>query len=122
MARTSARSPQPATTSAGSLRWQAVLPPFDEAVGIKWGELQANAQLRGRPRPVNDSWIAACCLAHDLPLAAFNTKDFADYAEHDGLRLVGTELHRQTSVGASAARTGNRAGSPVTRGKGRAGP
>lgn len=24
------------------------------------GELQAYAQLRGRPRPVNDAWIAAC--------------------------------------------------------------
>jgi predicted nucleic acid-binding protein len=73
-----------------SWRQQVVLLPFDEAVGIKWGELQANAQLRGRPRPVNDSWIAACCLVHDLPLATFNTKDFADYAEHDRLRLVGT--------------------------------
>lgn len=32
------------------------------------GELQAYAQLRGRPRRVNDSWIAACCLVRDLPL------------------------------------------------------
>jgi hypothetical protein len=31
----------------------------------------------------------ACCLVNNLPLATFNTKDFADYAEHDGLRLVG---------------------------------
>jgi hypothetical protein len=71
-------------------RWRqhVALLPFDEAIAIKWGEMQANAQLRGRPRPVNDSWIAACCLAHDLPLATFNTKDFADFAEHDGLRLT----------------------------------
>ena len=66
-----------------------VLLPFDEVVAIRWGELQANAQLRGRPRPVNDSWIAACCLVHGIPLAAFNTKDFTDYAEHDGLSLIG---------------------------------
>jgi toxin FitB len=74
-------------------RWRqhVALIPFDEAIAIKWGELQANAQLRGRPRPVNDGWIAACCLVHGLPLATFNTKDFADYAEHDGLRLIGTE-------------------------------
>jgi predicted nucleic acid-binding protein len=65
--------------------------PWDEAVAIKWGEIQGNAYLRGRPRPVNDSWIAACCLANDVALATFNTKDFADYAEHDGLRLIGTE-------------------------------
>ena len=61
------------------------------AVATKWGELQAKAQLRGRPRPVNDTWIAACCLVHDVPLATFNTKDFEDFAEHDGLSLIGTE-------------------------------
>jgi toxin FitB len=38
--------------------------------------------------PANDSWIAACCLAHQFPLATFNIKDFEDFAEHDGLHLV----------------------------------
>jgi predicted nucleic acid-binding protein len=52
---------------------------------------QGNAHLRGRPRPVNDSRIAACCLARSLPLATFNTKDYADYAQHDGLSLIGSE-------------------------------
>jgi predicted nucleic acid-binding protein len=37
---------------------------------------------------VNDSWIAACCLARQLPLATLNIKDFSDYAEHEGLELV----------------------------------
>jgi toxin FitB len=69
-------------------RHRVGLLPYDDAVAIKWGEIQGNALLRGRPRPVNDSWIAACCLAHDLPLATFNTKDFSDYAEHDGLNLI----------------------------------
>jgi len=52
------------------------------------GEIQAPARLRGRPRPVNDSWIAACCLVRELPLATFNIKDYADFAEHEGLELV----------------------------------
>ncbi len=65
-----------------------VVLPYDQRVATRWGELQAYAQLRGRPRPVNDSWIAACCLARDLPLATFNTKDFADFAEHEGLELA----------------------------------
>ena len=72
-------------------RHEVGLLPYDEAVAIKWGEIQGDAHLRGRPRPQNDSWIAACCLTRNLPLATFNTKDFADYAEHDGLRLIGTE-------------------------------
>ena len=43
---------------------------------------------RGRPRPMNDSWIAACCLAHGLPLATLNVKDFDDFRRHDGLDLI----------------------------------
>lgn len=62
-----------------------VVLPYDQRVATRWGELQAYAQLRSRPRPVNDSWIAACCLVRELPLATFNTKDFA---EHEGLELV----------------------------------
>lgn len=65
-----------------------MLLPFDELVATTWGETQARAQLRGRVRPVNDSWIAACCLVWDLPLATFNRKDFEDFAGHDGLRLI----------------------------------
>ena len=65
---------------------------YDEAVAEKWGQLQARAQRRGRPRPQNDTWIAACCLVDDLPLATLNIKDFADFAEHEGLTLaVGQE-------------------------------
>jgi toxin FitB len=62
--------------------------PYDRRVATRWGELQAYAQLRGRPRPVNDTWIAACCLVRALPLATYNTKDFADFVDHEGLELA----------------------------------
>jgi toxin FitB len=65
-----------------------VVLPYDREVATRWGQLQAYAQRRGRPRPVNDTWIAACALARDLPLATFNTKDFADFVEHEGLTLI----------------------------------
>lgn len=48
------------------------------------------ATQRGRPRPVHDTWVAACCAAYDLPLAAHNLKDFKDLIEHHGLRLLET--------------------------------
>ena len=67
---------------------ELVVLPYDQHVAIRWGEIQAYAQLRGRPRPANDSWIAACCLVRELPLATFNIKDYADFAEHEGLQLV----------------------------------
>jgi toxin FitB len=52
------------------------------------GRISAEARRRGRPRPANDSWIAACCLAREFPLATLNVKDFEDFAEHAGLQLI----------------------------------
>ena len=53
-----------------------------------WGYIPAAGGRRGPPRPVNDSWIAACRIARDLPLITLNTKDYLDFAEHEGLELV----------------------------------
>jgi predicted nucleic acid-binding protein len=60
----------------------------DEEVARAWGQVSAYARRRGRPRPVNDSWIAACCISWDLPLATFNTKDYTDFVQHEGLVLL----------------------------------
>lgn len=57
-------------------------------VARTWGRLSAAAVRRGRPRPTNDMWIAACCLTHGLPLATLNVKDYADFSEYHGLELV----------------------------------
>ena len=43
----------------------------------------------GRPRPRNDTWIAACCLRYQVPLVRLNTADFWDFATHHGLVLLG---------------------------------
>lgn len=64
-----------------------VLPPdFDAA--LRWGRMMGACDARGRPGPFNDSWVAATCLVANLPLATNNVKDFADFAEHEGLRLI----------------------------------
>jgi toxin FitB len=65
-----------------------VVLPYGRRVARTWGSLSAAAYRRGRPRPANDTWIAACCLVRGLPLATLNVKDFADYAEHEGLILL----------------------------------
>jgi predicted nucleic acid-binding protein len=65
-----------------------VVLPGTERVARTWGLLSASAALRGRPRPQNDTWIAACCLAYEMPLATLNVKDFSDFAEHDNLTLI----------------------------------
>lgn len=72
-------------------QWISGIPvlPGTERVARKWGEISAYAALRGRPRPQNDTWIAACCLVYEMPLATLNIKDFADYAEYEGLQLIG---------------------------------
>jgi toxin FitB len=56
------------------------------------GTITAGAQRRGRPRPLNDTWIAACCIQAGLPLLTLNRRDFAQFAhfaEHEGLVLLG---------------------------------
>ncbi|MGH3907616.1 MAG: type II toxin-antitoxin system VapC family toxin [Pseudonocardiaceae bacterium] len=65
-----------------------VVLPGNETVAHVWGEIAAYARLRGRPRPQNDTWIAATCLAHELPLATLNVKDFSDFADHEGLPII----------------------------------
>lgn len=80
------------TKRAGLEAWLAAHPtlPYHDDVARIWGDISAHATRRGRPRPQNDTWIAACCLAYDLPLATLNVKDFRDFAEHEGLVLIGT--------------------------------
>jgi hypothetical protein len=63
--------------------------PYSDDVARTWGEISARAARRGRLRPQNDSWIAACCLVYGLPLATLNLKDFEDFAEYEGLTIVG---------------------------------
>lgn len=49
--------------------------PFDRAAAEAFALLTTTP---GRPRPTMDSLIAAICVAHDLPLATRNVRDFAD--------------------------------------------
>jgi predicted nucleic acid-binding protein len=79
--------PQRLSELADWLQHVTVL-PYDRAVAVTWGDLQARAQRRGKPAPPNDTWIAACCIVYGLPLATLNHKDFEDFAARDGLRLI----------------------------------
>lgn len=73
------------------VRWLTtkIILPYDETVAWTWGRLSVRSERRGRTRPVNDMWVAACCLVAGLPLATKNVKDFADFAEYEGLALLG---------------------------------
>jgi len=67
---------------------QALILEADLKVSQIWGETTVGAQRRGRPRPLNDTWIAACCIEGGLPLLTLNRRDFAYFAEYDGLVLL----------------------------------
>jgi toxin FitB len=58
-------------------------------VAKHWGEITTSTQRRGRPRPLHDTWVAAGCIEGGLPLLTLDRRDFADFAEHDGLVLLG---------------------------------
>ena len=70
--------------------WLDEVPILSDGPGVArtWGGLAARAQRRGRKRPDNDTWIAACCIEGRLPLMTLNRRDFAGFAEHEGLVLL----------------------------------
>jgi predicted nucleic acid-binding protein len=47
--------------------------PIDERVSDAWALLIAKLRAEGRKAPINDTWIAATALAHDLPVATQDT-------------------------------------------------
>ncbi|GIE80477.1 hypothetical protein Aph02nite_64270 [Actinoplanes philippinensis] len=79
-----------ASNRAGLAEWMSrfVLLTGERVVAELCGDLAADAMRRGRGKPTNDMWIAACCLAHDLPLATLNLKDFDYFRIHYGLSIV----------------------------------
>ena len=58
--------------------------PVDSAVAEAWARLVQVLRATGRRLPVNDSWIAATAMAHDLALV---TQD-ADYDDIPGLTVI----------------------------------
>jgi toxin FitB len=50
--------------------------PVTLDIGSRWGALDAEGQLRGRPLNTADGMIAATALQHGLTLVTRNTKDF----------------------------------------------
>ena len=57
--------------------------------------MPAYAQRRGRPAQQRQL-DRGLLLVRDLPLAAFNVKDLVDFAEHEGVQLVGGQYIRPT--------------------------
>ena len=45
-------------------RWLSRMPVLHSTddIAALWGQIAASAEPRGRPRPQNDTWVAACCL------------------------------------------------------------
>lgn len=68
-------------------RWMrgVIVLPYTAAVSRRWGELVAICEGRGQPIAPNDAWIAACCLAHSIPLMTRNRRHFVNVP---GLMLI----------------------------------
>ncbi len=58
--------------------------PIDGEVADAWARLRVSLREAGRRMPVNDSWIAATALAHDVPLV---TQD-RDHVAVAGLHII----------------------------------
>ena len=53
-----------------------VIIAYDRGIARCYGRLVAERQRAGRPISLNDAWIAACAVRHDVPLVTHNRKDF----------------------------------------------
>lgn len=62
-----------------------VLAEADEAICLRWAEVQASARKHGNAISISDSWIAATALAFAAPLITHNSRDFANVL---GLTLI----------------------------------
>lgn len=58
--------------------------PVDEAVAAQWARLRVHLRDTGQRMPVNDSWIAATAMAHDVPVV---TQD-DDFPSVEGLTVI----------------------------------
>lgn len=51
--------------------------PVDAEISLRWGELSAEAEKKGRPLPVLDGMLTASALVHGLTFVTRNTADVA---------------------------------------------
>lgn len=58
--------------------------PIDDAVAQAWARLRVDLRDAGRRMNVNDAWIAATALAHQLPLVSQDS----DYDVVPGLKVI----------------------------------
>ncbi len=58
--------------------------PADLDVCLRWGQLSAESERMGRPRPVLDALLASTALVHDLVLVTRNERAF----DHLRLRVI----------------------------------
>ncbi len=61
--------------------------PIDEQVARHWALLRAELARNGRRINVNDVWVAATAIAHELPVVTQDT-DFDAIAEIGGLSII----------------------------------
>ena len=57
---------------------------IDEAVSDAWALLVSRLRAAGRKMAINDSWIAATAIAHDIPLVTQN----ADYDDLPDVEVI----------------------------------
>lgn len=70
-----------------------VVIPSDARVVEQWAAMRSKLMNRLKGEGINDLWVAACCLVHDLPLVTNNLADYQTIATvAPDLRLVHPDL------------------------------
>jgi predicted nucleic acid-binding protein len=64
---------------------------IDDSVSEAWALLISRLRAAGRKAPINDSWIAATAIAHEVPVVTQDT----DYDEMPGLEVIKLLPHEE---------------------------
>ena len=77
-------SPEKERLRIGDLRERCLIVGVDEGTAIRYAEIYSDLEKKGTMIPINDIWIAAFAMRHEMPLLARDDH----FGRIDGLDLI----------------------------------
>jgi len=77
-------NPEKERLRIGDLRERCLVMSVDEGTAIRYAEIYSALEGKGTMIPLNDIWIAAFAMRHDMPLLARDSH----FSRIDGLELI----------------------------------
>jgi tRNA(fMet)-specific endonuclease VapC len=77
-------NPEKERLKIGDLRERSLVVGVDEGTAIRYAEIYSDLEAKGKMIPINDIWIAAFALRHEMPLLVRD----GHFANVEGLDMI----------------------------------